>query len=55
MLDNKDNNNIIVIFIELQVYNIFCPGGLSKCPILPPLMGTHGYNTADEHLYNIIL
>jgi len=27
MQDNKDNNNIIVIFIELQVHNIFHPGG----------------------------
>jgi len=25
MLDN--NNNIMIIFIELQVHNIFCPGG----------------------------
>jgi len=35
MLDNKDDNNIMVIFIELKVLNIFGPGRV-KLPILPP-------------------
>jgi len=31
----------MVIYDELQVHNIFCPGG-GKCPILPSPMGAHG-------------
>jgi len=34
ILKCKDNNNIMVIFIELQFFNIFCPRR-GKCPILP--------------------
>jgi len=39
MLDNKDNNNSMVICIEIQVHNIFFQGG--KCPIWPPPMGAY--------------
>jgi len=34
MQDNEDNNNIMIIFIELQVHNIFHPGG--QVPYLAP-------------------